>query len=418
MSIENLNINRGYSEVKPFDDYKDRFSGFSNKTPFRDEKDIKKWANDTSDYARKGFYFYCLETPLKLVRHFVDGSDYKGTMVANLVYSGERLFGMLGDVCRNLIYGHRDSKGNLDDNLGAQDHGKNESGKGNISIGKINYHSQTGGKLLLVGLGLYDSELANDIEWSVVNNLDKWWWTSMGTDIAFGPDFFNKCLNSLQGIFKSKTNEDSSEIPLKQYVADTFKGHIENTKNSWSKFSNSSNKEEKDKNLLSFCENADKTVSSFAPIVNTLSVLANVTRPFARRLELSGFSRDIIRVLSVVSKPYSCLTNIFRFYIPEKFTRKNDNPLDNKHKMFGFLDSADMLLASTIGNTTDFVSVVFESAVKESSGNIRHLLEVSRTLSKSFEEGYFCLRRMYPVHDMELQEKKSMYEKLQEIENN
>ncbi len=411
MSIENLNNRRVYSEVRPF---RDDFPGFASKADSRSDADVKSWASDSFSNAKIASLFYCAEAPLKLVRHFVEDSEYKGSMIANLVYSGERLFGILGDVKRNLIYGHKDSKGKRDDILGAQEFDRKQAGcETDISLGGINYYSQTGGKLALVALGLYNAELANDIEWAFVNNLDRWWWTGMGTNLAFGPDFSKRCMNSIKGIFNSNSESGNNEKLTKDYIFGQFANHIKGAKDSWFKFLRDSDKEKKKESLLKFCDGADKTISAFSPIVNSLSTLANVTRPILRRLDLTGFTRNSIRILSVINKPYSCLINTFRFYIPEKFTRTNDDPFTSQKKVFNFLAPADMLLAATIGNATDFISIVFENVVKESSGNIRHLLELSRKLTKSLEEGYFCLRRMYPIHDIEHAENKSKYEKLQ-----
>lgn len=415
MEIKKTLLTPNYSEVRPHDDYASQFNGLNNSIETRTDEDKRKWANETGNLARHSFYFYCAETPLKLITHFVENSEFDNTWVANLAYSAERLLGMLGDVSRNLIYGHRDKNGNLDDNLGLEKFERQKHGiNSNFSIGNINYYSQTGGKLSLVLLGLFNAEWANDIEWAVVNNLDSWWWRGMGTHLAFGGDFSTKVFNTLVKSPLQAVN-DKDKITW-GFVQNKFNEHVTNVKKSFSDYNtlNSSDKTQKAEKMIELSQNIDKTVSAFAPVFNFLSITGGILRPIARRFKLEGFSRNSIRILSVIDKPLLWLNNIFRFYIPEKIKALNDKNRD-KEGLFNFLHAPDMLLTSTIGSIADFGSIVFESSIKESTGNIKHLVNISRELTSSLGQGYFSLRRMNAQKDLK---NKSLYEKLQGPPNN
>ena len=389
-----------YSEVRPYDDHSDDFNGLNNTVEARTPESKKKWADDTGSLARHSFYFYCIEAPLTFVTHFVENSEFGDTWVANLAYSGERLFGMLGDLYRNWIYGHKDKNGNRDDNLGLEkfERQKHEVNS-DISIGNINYYSQTGGKLSLILLGLFNAEWANDIEWAIVNNLDSWWWRGMGSHLAYGADFSKKVFNT---IVKSPFQDvEKKDRITGEFIKNIFNEHIINVKKSFSEYRKLSSSDETQiaEKKIELSQNIDKTVSAFAPVFNFLSITGSVLRPIARRLELEGFTRNFIRLLSVVDKPLVWCNNIFRFYIPEKIKALNDKNRD-KEGLFNFLHAPDMLLASTVGSIADFGSIIFEDSIKESTGNIKHLVDISRELTRSLGEGYFSLRRMWAQKDL------------------
>lgn len=399
MPIEKPQLRPTYSEVRPSDDHSNEFNGFNNSIEKRTVENKNKWAQETGNLAKYSFYFYCIETPLKFVTHFVENSGFDNTWVANLAYSGERLFGMLGDLYRNLIYGHKDKNGNWDDNLGLEKFERQKHGvDSKFSIGNINYFSQTGGKLSLVLLGLLNSEWANDFEWAIVNNLDSWWWRGMSTHIAFGADFSTKIFNTVKGLFQNVSEKDKVTW---DFIKNTFYEHISNVKKSFSEYrnSNSSDKIQKAEKIIKLSQNIDKTTSVFAPVFNFLSITGSILRPIARRFELQGFSRNFIRVLSVIDRPLIWCNNIFRFYVPEKVKELNDKNRD-KEGLFNFLHAPDMLLASTLGSIADFGSIILEDAIKESSGNIKHLVDISRELTRSLGEGYFSLRRMSAQKDL------------------
>ena len=412
----------GYSEVRPRDDYRGEFSGFRNRTNSRGKQEINKWANDTYNLATKSFYLYFFSAPLKFLRHFVESSDYSDSFAANAVYASERLFGMLGDVHRNFIYGHKDSEGNRDDNLGAQDHEIEKHGHDStLSIGRMNYYSQTGGKLLLLGVGLFNSEIANDIEWAVVNTLDRWWWRGMGSNLAFGSDFGKRAWDSFTGQAIVDENGNTENPVSWKFLKGKFTEHLRNTRKALRNFTNTdkSNKRRRKEYLLDFCEHADRTVSCFSPIVNGITVAGSILRPIARRLELGGWSRDLIRTASVIDKPLIWLNNIFRFYIPERFISGRKDPLQSKNNLFNFFKIPDILLLSTGGSIVDFFSQsFFENVVKEKSGSIKHMLDLTGDFTKNLEEMYLSLRRTYAKRDIEVEKRKSMYEKLKETNSN
>ena len=115
-----------------------------------------------------------------------------------------------------------------------------------------------------------------------------------------------------------------------------------------------------------------------------------------------------------MDKPLIWFNNIFRYYIPEKFIYSQKDPFKSKNGIFQFFHIPDLLLISTGGNIIDFFSQsIFEDTVKEKSGNIQHLVELTSDLSRNVEEMYLSLRRTYAASDLELEKKRSLYQKLQ-----
>ena len=237
----------------------------------------------------------------------------------------------------------------------------------------------------------------------------------MGSNLAFGSDFGRRALDSFIG--NTITGEDgSTETPINwEFIKGKFTEHVRNTKNALRKFvhTDRNNKAKRNEHLLSFCENADKVASSFSPIVNSITIVGSVIRPFARRMELGGWSRNLIRLASVIDKPLIWFNNIFRYYIPERFICNKKDPLQNSNNLFNFFKVPDVLLLSTGGSIIDFFSQsFFENIIKEKSGSIKHLLDLTGDLSKNLDEMYLSLRRTYAKRDIELDKRRSMYEKL------
>ena len=107
---------------------------------------------------------------------------------------------------------------------------------------------------------------------------------------------------------------------------------------------------------------------------------------------MTGFSRNFIRILSIIDRPFSWVTNLFRFYLPEKYIQNKENK-DNEHKSPIHLSSSDLLLGSIIGDMADFGLTIFEDKVKETSGNLNDLVEIARRVKDSASNIYFSARR-------------------------
>lgn len=369
--IKTQPIKYGHSEVAPRSDLKEKnFEGFANKTGKRDDGDIKTWAEDIASHANHSIYAHVAEFILKIPSYFISHSDLNDTWWAKSIFAIERITGTFGDMFRNSIYSHRDRNSNLDDDIGAEIHAGDNP---NHSLGIINNHAQTKGKFLVGVLGFINPTLANDLEWSIVRALDGWWWRRMGVNLAFGEDFGKKLFNG--------------KITWK-FVVNKFKEHCKGAKDSWKKSS-----------FLDFCQHSDKIASSFLPVVNCLNIFGDLARPIARRLDLSGIPRNTIRILSAIDRPFFWLTNMFRFYLPEKYIQ-NSQLKESNGKVFNHLSYSDLLLGSTIGEIADFTLLAFEDKVKESSGMIQHLVEIIRKAIQSTSDIYFSVRRKRALEEL------------------
>lgn len=375
-------IKYGHSEVSPRDDYAhlkpDGFRGFNNDIddPKRERRD--KWAKDTAGYANNSIYAHLAELLLRVPSYFISHSDLKDKWWAKGINGLERISGTLGDMFRNWIYGHRDLNGNMDDNVGAEIHaGANE----NYSLGVINNFTQTKGKFITAALSFISPSLANDIDWAVVHVLDGWWWRNMGANIAYGADFSKKLINRLIGSTNSQ-----EEVLTWDSIKNQFSKNLQAFKNSTGDF-------------LGFCQNTDRLVSSFLPLVSCLNTIGDILRPIARRLDLTGFLRNSVRLLSIIDRPFMWVTNFFRFYLPEKYIQKNNNK-DNEHKLPMNISHSDLLLGSIVGDMADFGLTIFEDKIKESSGNLNHLVEIARRLKDSASNIYFSRRRKRALEEL------------------
>lgn len=401
MQIDKLNscLYR-YGETSPHDDYgasgNENFTGYFN-------SENKNWANDTADLAKKSIYSHMVELVLKIPNYFIFNSDFIDHWWAKGIFTIERLTGTLGDRFRNQIYAHRDEKGEYDDNLGAEKYAIEkfkDSSTYNLAV--VNNQAQTKGKFLVAALGFINPELANDLEWAVVRSLDGWWWRNMGINLALGPGFGQNLFNKFFGSALNKDgNENAKNQVMWESIKNKLKDNFNNAKTYWSKFKSThkDNKEERKENFLNFCKFTDKTVSSFLPVVNFLNMFGDLARPIARRLELTGLSRNLIRMLSIIDRPFVWSVNLFRFYFPEKCIQSSQNK-DQKHKLFNFLSFSDLNLASTIGDIGDFALVLFEDKIKESTGSINHLVEIGRRIKDSAGDIYLSTRRRRAAIDL------------------
>ena len=394
----------GYSEVSPFDDLRNLsgkdFNGFGNKTKTRNTDDILKWAKDTDKLATRSIYSYLAELPLKIVSYFVSHSDFKDTAWSKVFASCEDITGTLGDMFRNQIYSHKDSKGGYDDNIGAEAYARALNTKEtNHTLGAINNLLQTKGKFLVAALSLINPTLSNDLEWAVVRATNGCWWRNMSSNIAFGPGFETRLCNQLFGFLWGKSNKQDTEKITFNSIFKQIKGHIHNAC-AWrnkSKNTSSGSIEELNISRLNFYKYADKTVSSFIPVVNWFNITGNILRPIFRRLKVEGFSRNCVRLLSVIDRPFFWATNFFRYYLPEKLTQTSGS---KEHGITDVMDSPKLLLTSMIGDAVDFGTLIFEDSIKESSGMINHLVEVTRRVTQSASDIYFSARRKQAARDL------------------
>ena len=133
-----INITKiGLGEISPPDDYskpessgkQEVFAGYLNESPARTEDTKKNWAVDTDNLAKNSIRTYILEAILKIPSYFLTHSELSDTWVAKAVFTIERITGTFGDMFRNMIYGHKDSNGNRDDNVGAEEFTRSEEDK-------------------------------------------------------------------------------------------------------------------------------------------------------------------------------------------------------------------------------------------------------------------------------------------------
>ncbi len=407
----------GYGEISPFDDLKDLdgkgFSGFSNKTESRDTEEITKWAKDTDELATQSIISYLIEFPLKIVTYFVSHSDFKNTLWDKVFSSLEDITGTFGDMFRNQIYSHKDSKGEYDDNLGAEltaSHtNKDESSQ---TLSGINNLVQTKGKFLVAAISLISPSLANDLEWAVVRAMDGCWWRNMSSNIAYGPGFGKNLFHQLFGSLFEKLPTQNSNENIGQTtekitfgsIFNRFKENFQNVNTSWNNYKNTSSENTEETNIskLNFYRNTDKAISSFIPIVNWLNIAGDVLRPLFRRFNVDGIPRNIVRLLSAIDRPFFWFTNFFRYYLPEKLTQNTES---KKHGITDVMDSPNLLLASIAGDVIDFGTLMFEDSIKESSGMINHLIEVTRRVTQSASDIYFSARRKQAARNLIVNEK-------------
>ena len=409
-----INKHYGYGEIAPFDDYrkpsssgkKEVFGGYLNDPTDRTETDRKKWAEDTDDLAKHSIRFHILETILKIPTYFLTHSDFHDTWIAKAVFTAERMTGACGDMFRNQIYGHKDKNGNRDDNVGAEEFTKSEKEQNSWipSLGIINNQLQTKGRFLVAALGLVNLDIANDLDWAFINLFDSMWWRNMGNNLAFGPNFSHKLYKSIAGKFfgtedgspEDKTKNNKNEISW-NYIKNKFQEHKTELAKSWNELNRAdkSNPERIKECKINISQHLDKTISCFTPIINWLNVFGDIARPIARRLDIQGLPRTLIRSLSVIDKPLEWCRDIFRFYLPEKLMRDDKD----RNKLFPSVTLADLIPAYTFVDMLDFGFIVGENRLKESSGNLQHLIEIGRRLKDSAQDIYFSVRRRRPFEE-------------------
>ena len=365
-------IQYGKSEINPWTDGKDKdFHGF----------ETREWAEETAKDATRSVNFHLAELLLKIPSYFIFKSDLKNEWWAKMIFTAERLTGTFGDLFRNMIYGHKDKDGKRDDDVGLETHAGSYK---ELQIGEWNYHAQTKGKFITSLLGFINPELANDLEWAIIRALDGIWWRNMGIHLAHGPEYGKKLFNKFFGENKSSENNIG--------VLNNIKGHFNNAKEAWQTYrkgKTDNNEETKSNGFLNFCQYTDKVASSFMPVINVLNLIGDFGRPIARRLGITGISRNTFRILSVIDRPFFWFTYLFRFYFPEKFTQKEKG-----------ISRPDLLLGSVAADVIDFGLIAFEDKVKDTSGSINQFVELARKFKDSAQDIYFSARRKRGLEEL------------------
>jgi len=378
-TIPPINSNYGYGEVSPFDDYKDLKKGDKTFSGYNHSTENKKWAEDTSINADRSIWSHIVELPLKMASYFILQSDFKDSPWSTLCFTAKDLAGNFGDMFRNQIYSHKNSKGEYDDNVGAElfADGKSNPDSG-FTLPTINNFVQTKLKYLLIPLSFVNHELANDIEWACVKSLDACWWRKMSIDRAFGNGFWKKLYNRM---LKSDSEPIENQLTWKS-VQESFSTHVSNAKKAWN-----------NENTTEFCDHFDRAISIFTPVIQCLNVAGDIGRPLARRLGIEGTPRNIIRILSAIDRPLIWANNLLRYYFPEVLNKKDS------HAPASIADAPHTLLAATIGDMIDFSALIFEDKIKESSGMINHFIEIVKRFTTTANDMYFSARRRRALND-------------------
>lgn len=349
------------------------FEGYNNQN--RPKHEIKNWAEDTRKLARKSILAHIFEIPLKLFAHFYnphEGEEHN--LKCKIAFFIERFIDSLGGRFRNQIYSHKDPNKDpnfdpnqgLDDNLGADLFAKRKFGDNtSYNIAVANNYFQTTGRFLVPVLGFISPTLANDLDWFIGGALDSIRWKRAASNSAFYPGFFQDFFNGI--LFREKA--DLKKVC--SFALNQIKSHYISAKNAW---------QNKDKNegLINFHKSMDQITSTFLALSQWPNMIGDLLRPLARRLEWTGLSRNLIRTLSVIDRPFIWLNYLFRFYYPEKIAQSQQ---------------AGLLPLAIAGDAINFASTIFEDRVKEGSSWIKHLLKTIEILKSSLFKIFFSGRR-------------------------
>ena len=338
----------------------------------REKKDIENWARETLPLAQKSVISHLIEIPLKIISYFVSHSELQNTYWSKGFFALEKLASTLGGMFRNNIYARKD------DNLGAVNAAKEKFNDTTTAwITDVNIQLQTKARFLIPIIGFFNPQLANDIDRGFIEAFDSSWWRKLTLNTGFYPgmlhDFYDKYKNS---IFKVKDEEKKTgkELTFK-YLTENIATRFKDMQSSWQE--HNKNKDDKP-TLLRFWKSMDRATSTLLPIIWIPSnIIGDTIRPFARRLNLSCFTRNIIRTLSVTDRAFIGLNYFFRHFLPEL----------NNEKQLGIKDQfqrpSNLYLASLIGDIADLPLTIFEDKIKESSNWIQHSIEILRILKDS-----------------------------------
>ncbi len=373
------------SESAPNDDYASiGFSGLGNKN--QSEGDKRKWANDTKELAKTSRFFYLLEFPLKIISYFVSNSQEGNTLTSKGLFVAERLTSTTAGMFRNRIYSHKNSKGELDDNVGAEVWASKKENFGDEKtawLSKLNNALQTKYRFAIPFLGLFNTDLANDIDNAFFRMIDSSWWRKMGLNSGFYPGIVQDLLTK----WGKKIAGKGEYPPTWDFVKNQFNKHLDNAKKSKEAFKNAK-PDERTRALLKWCNHMDQATAIILPFVSFPSnLLGDTIRPILRRLDLTGPIRTIVRTLSVADRSIIGTNYWFRHYLPETIA-------EHKQGITSIFKPSNLYLASLVGDVLDLPLTIFENKINESPNLIQHSVEFMRIIKDSSFDMFWSAKRI------------------------
>ncbi len=374
------------SESAPNDDYESiNFAGLGNKN--QSEEDKRNWANDTKKLAIKSKAFYLLELPLKIASYFISNSQGEENWITKGFFLAERLSGTVAGMFRNMIYSHKDSKGNLDDNVGAENWASKDENFGDKKtawLSNFNNSLQTKCRFAVPLLGLISPDLANDIDNAFFRMVDSSWWRKMAFNSGFYPGIVQDLLTKWSATF---TGGNKEHPPALQFVKEQFNRHLESARNA-NKNLKEIKPEERNTALLKWCNYMDQVTSVIMPFISLPSNLVGDTmRPILRRLDLHGPLRTIIRTLSVADRSLVGINYWFRHYLPETIS-------EAKQGITNVFKPSNLYLASLVGDVLDLPLTIFEDKINESPSLIQHSIEIMRIIKDNAFDMFWAAKRV------------------------
>ena len=373
------------SESAPNDDYASiGFTGLGNKNQSKEDKE--KWATDTKNLAKTSKLFYLLELPLKIISYFTFNSEEGDTATSKGLFIAERLTSTTAGMFRNRIYSHKNSKGELDDNVGAEIWASKEEHFGDKKtawLSKLNNALQTKYRFAVPLLGLFNTDLANDIDNAFFRMIDSSWWRKMALNSGFYPGIVQDLLTKWGNCFTGK----GKHPPTWDFVKNQFSKHLDNAKKSKEEF-NTAKPDERTGALLKWCNHMDQVTAILLPFISFPSNLFGDTiRPILRRLDLTGPSRTIVRTLSVADRSLVGINYWFRHYLPETIA-------EHKQGITSIFKPSNLYLASLVGDVLDLPLTLFENKINESPPLIQHFVELMRMIKDSAFDMFWSAKRV------------------------
>ena len=370
-------------EVYTIDDHESvNFNGYNNQN--RSKVDIKKWAEDTKSLGEWSNLFHLIEIPLKIISYFVSFYSTKKGFWSRGFFALERLADTLGGMFRNNIYNHRDSRGNKDDNLGAEDPEKNKSGDHATHwISTINHFLQTKGRFLIPVIGLFSPTLANELDWGVLGTVDSIRWKRAASNSAFYPGFLQDLYLRIFNMVRPQKSSSNNNVPIWKVITSQIKKHFNDARSTWREFkSATSDGSERKKILRNFYKDMDQLTSAFLSFSQWPNMIGDITRPIFRRANSNGFLRNASRILSVIDRPFMWANYLFRFYLQDNIAHREPFRFSN------------LFMLGTIGDVIDFTATLFEDKIKKTNSWLQHSLEMIRILKSSALKIFFSGRRV------------------------
>ncbi len=372
-------------ESAPNDEYESiGFSGLGNKNQTDEEK--RKWADDTKALAVKSKICYLIELPLKIASYFITNSEDSDTWLSKGFFVAERLTGTMAGMFRNMIYSHKDSKGNMDDNVGAENWGSKDENFGDKKtawLSNLNNALQTKFRFAIPVLGLFNTDLANDIDNAFFRMVDSSWWRKMALNSGFYPGIVQDLLTK----WKNQFTGGEEHTPTWQFVKEQFNRHLESAKKA-NQDLKEIKPEKRNAALLTWCNYMDQVTSIIMPFISLPSnILGDTLRPILRRLDLQGPLRKVIRTLSVADRSLVGINYWFRHYLPETVS-------EARQGITNLFKPSNLYLASLVGDVLDLPLTMFEDKVNESPPLIQHSIEIMRIVKDNLFDMFWAAKRV------------------------